>query len=408
MKHIAQALARQGRGPDTELLHVSKNELKALHGLAALHGGKLTTNPKTGLTEAGFFDKWAPIRDKIEGAAVLAGNYYLPGSSILTSHLVSDGAQHDLNHTKLGALLQLGTGIGGSAANGYSNYTKLAGMGGAPETVALTGPGSEAAAWEAAGANGGYGSEQAMWNAEANGGAGVSAGVPGAAPAAAANGGAGVSAGVPGAAPAAAGGPGLGSMASSAGSWIAEHPYLSAAGAGIAYDAMHKPEPAKPHEVYMAGPSTSGRTATGAPVSPYDNYYGPGADTSERNYFANNRLDNYTSAPGTTVMRYAQGGILNLRPQRKSLDPMFTQGAGDGMSDSIPAYIDGAGKRPHEPIKVADGEYIVPADAVSHLGNGSSNAGAKKLDGMIAKVRKARTGKTKQPGAVNTARFMPA
>ena len=404
MKHIAQALARQGRGPDTELVHVSKNELNALHGLAALHGGKLTTNPKTGLTEAGFFDKiastltggavggsqgysWAPIRDKVEDAAVLAGNYYLPGSSILTSHLASKGSQHDLS-SNLGQLAQLGTGIGGYAANGFGNYGKLASMAGigssAPAAGAAAAPGSEAAAWQAAGANGGMGSEQAAWNAAANGGAGVSA------------------------APVAAGGPGLGGMASGAGNWAMAHPYLTAAGAGLAYNALQpKPTPPGPHEVYMVGKATSGVSPTGAPTKPYDNYYGPGADTSERNYFADNRLDNYTSAPGTTVMRYAQGGILNLRPHRRSMDPMFTHGAGDGMSDSIPAYIDGAGKRPHEPIKVADGEYIVPADAVSHLGNGSSNAGAKKLDGMVSKARKARTGKTKQPNAVNMAQFMP-
>lgn len=406
MRHISKALAAQGRGPDTELLHVSKNELNALHGLAALHGGKLTTNPKTGLTEASFFDKvastltggaiggsqgysWAPLRDKIEDAAVLAGNYYLPGSSLLTSHLASKGAQEDLS-SDLGQLAQLGTGIGGYAQYGFGNYGKAAqamGLGGGtPATTAATAPGSEAAAWQAAGANGGMGSEQAAWNAVANGGAGVSA-----APAAAAG-----------------GGPGLGGMASGAGNWIMAHPYLSAAGAGLAYNALQPtPEGPKPHEVYMAGKSTSGVTPTGEPTRPYDNYYGPGADTSERTYFANNRLDNYTSAPGTTVMRMAQGGILNLRPHRKSLDPMFTRGPGDGMSDSIPAYIDGAGKRPHEPIKVADGEYIVPADAVSHLGNGSSNAGAKKLDGMVAKARKARTGKTKQPKAVSMAKFMP-
>jgi hypothetical protein len=86
---------------------------------------------------------------------------------------------------------------------------------------------------------------------------------------------------------------------------------------------------------------------------------------------------------------------------------MFLKGAGDGMSDSINASIDGEGKRPHEPIRVADGEYIVPADVVSHLGNGSSNAGSKKLDAMAAKARSARTGKSKQAPQVNTSRFIP-
>ena len=49
-----------------------------------------------------------------------------------------------------------------------------------------------------------------------------------------------------------------------------------------------------------------------------------------------------------------------------------------------------------------------PADVVSHLGNGSTDAGAKRLYAMMDKVRQARTGKKKQAPAVNTARMMPA
>lgn len=79
------------------------------------------------------------------------------------------------------------------------------------------------------------------------------------------------------------------------------------------------------------------------------------------------------------------------------------KGPGDGMSDSIPATI--ANKRP---ARLADGEFVVPADVVSHLGNGSTDAGARKLYSMMDKVRRARTGKKKQAPAVNTGRFMPA
>ena len=57
---------------------------------------------------------------------------------------------------------------------------------------------------------------------------------------------------------------------------------------------------------------------------------------------------------------------------------------------------------------MADGEFVVPADVVSHLGNGSSKAGAKKLYAMMDKIRKARTGKAKQAPAVKAERFMPA
>jgi hypothetical protein len=79
------------------------------------------------------------------------------------------------------------------------------------------------------------------------------------------------------------------------------------------------------------------------------------------------------------------------------------KGPGDGMSDNIPAMI---GKK--QPARLADGEFVVPADVVSHLGNGSTDAGAKRLYAMMDKVRRARTGKKKQAPAVNTSRLMPA
>lgn len=79
------------------------------------------------------------------------------------------------------------------------------------------------------------------------------------------------------------------------------------------------------------------------------------------------------------------------------------KGPGDGMSDSIPATI---GRK--QPARLADGEFVVPADVVSHLGNGSTDAGAKRLYSMMDKVRKARTGKKKQAPAVKADRYMPA
>jgi hypothetical protein len=78
------------------------------------------------------------------------------------------------------------------------------------------------------------------------------------------------------------------------------------------------------------------------------------------------------------------------------------RGPGDGMSDSIPATIN---KR--QPARLADGEFVVPADVVSHLGNGSTDAGAKKLYAMMDKVRVARTGKKKQAPAVKSNKYLP-
>jgi hypothetical protein len=79
------------------------------------------------------------------------------------------------------------------------------------------------------------------------------------------------------------------------------------------------------------------------------------------------------------------------------------KGPGDGMSDSIPAQI---GHK--QPARLADGEFVVPADVVSHLGNGSTDAGAKKLYSMMDKIRNARTGKKKQAPEIKTEKYLPA
>jgi len=79
------------------------------------------------------------------------------------------------------------------------------------------------------------------------------------------------------------------------------------------------------------------------------------------------------------------------------------KGPGDGMSDHIPASI--ADK---QPARLADGEFVVPADVVSHLGNGSTDAGARHLYSMMDKVRKARTGHTKQGKQIEPEKYLPA
>ena len=73
----------------------------------------------------------------------------------------------------------------------------------------------------------------------------------------------------------------------------------------------------------------------------------------------------------------------------------FIEGAGDGLSDSIPANIDG-----QQEARLSDGEFVVPADVVSGIGNGSSDAGSAKLFDMMSKIRKRRTGKLGQPDGI--------
>jgi len=108
--------------------------------------------------------------------------------------------------------------------------------------------------------------------------------------------------------------------------------------------------------------------------------------------FAEDRRDK--SMEAAIEQNFAGGGAL---------PPRFLSGGGDGMSDSIKANIDGK-----QEARLADGEFVVPADVVSHLGNGSSKAGAKKLYAMMDKIRKARTGRKRQAPEVNAAKYMPA
>ena len=78
----------------------------------------------------------------------------------------------------------------------------------------------------------------------------------------------------------------------------------------------------------------------------------------------------------------------------------LVEGMGDGMSDSVDAEIVNEMSDPSgsgQPLKVADGEYVIAADAVADIGNGSTDAGAKKLDTLMKQVRMARHGTTKQP-----------
>jgi hypothetical protein len=103
---------------------------------------------------------------------------------------------------------------------------------------------------------------------------------------------------------------------------------------------------------------------------------------------------------GKMVNGMASGGISSLGGY--SDGGRMLKGPGDGMSDSIPGVIAG-----RQPARLADGEFVVPADVVSHLGNGSTDAGAKRLYGMMDKVRKARTGKKKQAPAVKANKYMP-
>jgi hypothetical protein len=124
-------------------------------------------------------------------------------------------------------------------------------------------------------------------------------------------------------------------------------------------------------------------------------------------------LSKFRYDPGRYRPSMASGGLADSMPAKRmamgghlgsySDGGRLLKGPGDGMSDDIPAKI---GKK--QPARLADGEFVVPADVVSGIGNGSTDAGAKKLYAMMNKVRQARTGTKKQGKAIKADKYMPA
>jgi hypothetical protein len=131
---------------------------------------------------------------------------------------------------------------------------------------------------------------------------------------------------------------------------------------------------------------------------------------------ANSKLDDSSTggeAAGGLQQAYAMGGATGY-----ALGGLGTlggysdggrllKGPGDGVSDSIPATIG----RKQQPARLADGEFVVPARIVSELGNGSTDAGAKKLYAMMDRVQRARgktTGKNKVAANSRADKYLPA
>jgi hypothetical protein len=121
----------------------------------------------------------------------------------------------------------------------------------------------------------------------------------------------------------------------------------------------------------------------------------------------------YTRSGYTPYRAAASGGLMDTAVARRLMSGgqlgsysdggQALQGPGDGMSDSIPGVIGGA-----QPARLADGEFVVPADVVSGIGNGSTDAGSRQLYAMMDKIREARTGRAKQAPEINPRKMMPA
>ena len=148
-----------------------------------------------------------------------------------------------------------------------------------------------------------------------------------------------------------------------------------------------------PTTVTVEDRGTSGTSATGGG---FTDVGGLGAAAA-----ADGAEGGYMARGGVTTL---DGGISHLGDY--SDGGRLLRGPGDGISDSIPAMI---GKK--QPARLADGEFVVPARIVSELGNGSTEAGARKLYAMMDRIQKAR-GKTVGKGKVaansRSAKYLPA
>ena len=121
--------------------------------------------------------------------------------------------------------------------------------------------------------------------------------------------------------------------------------------------------------------------------------------------------------PNADIVPFARGGLSDIAAAAAAGGGQFNlggysdggrllRGPGDGVSDSIPATIGGK-----QPARLADGEFVIPARIVSEIGNGSTEAGARKLYAMMDRVQRARaktTGKGRVAKDTNADKYLPA
>ena len=113
-------------------------------------------------------------------------------------------------------------------------------------------------------------------------------------------------------------------------------------------------------------------------------------------------------ALGVFVAKYGEEALEDLIERvndgefDQPRDDNMIEGEGDGMDDKVPATLEG-----QQDVMLSDGEFVVPADVVSGIGNGSSDAGARELEDMMTRVRQLRTGKMEQPEQVPQEMMLP-
>lgn len=391
----AQHLASRGRGPDTTLVHMAPQEVAGLQALAKAAGGTLTTNPDTGLPEAGFLKNLLPTLIGV-GLTAATGGAAAPW-------MIGLGLG-GLETMRTGSLEKgLMAGLGAYGGAGLAGGLMGAGAGAAQQAaMAGAGEGASQAAMNQAAAEA---TKQALVSPMSTMGAGIQ---------------------------------GLGTEAGRSAALSSMGGGLNAARYGLAaaspmmsatqdfgpyqdgkpnYEYTYDPDTMKYTRVPVGTRDGSPQTYTPAPSDPGQlmrNFFtgkrGATDTVMDLYEYRNNALGMAAGGPvqemsqrnvDLTLMAnggqmFAAGGVSHLGDY--SDGGRLLKGPGDGVSDSIPATI--ADKRP---ARLADGEFVVPARIVSELGNGSTEAGARKLYAMMDRIQKAR-GKTvgKDRVAVNS------
>lgn len=395
----AQNLASYGREGDSQLVHMSPSEVRGLQALAMANGGSLTINPDTGLVEAFSLKRLIPMAagaalspfiTPVGAAAVVGGVYGASTGSVRQGIMAGIGAYGGAGLTTGLANAAGSTAVEASAVNAL-------GVPASAGTVA-TGAGSQVGTLAAQNASLGLTPLESAANIASSGSVAA------------------------GAVPMSAAGQtvdlassGIGQLGTSAGrsAAYAAMPMgtLPATALSLALpESSSSSVPGYQEDEYdrrLKGYRLSPNFQSSAPVRP-NPYYRPvyAAEGGVMNSYDDMSgmdeaagMDQGNLQNGLLGLGYAAGG---LSIGGYSDGGRMLKGPGDGMSDSIPGIIGGK-----QPARLADGEFVVPADVVSHLGNGSTDGGAKKLYSMMDKIRKARTGKKRQAPEVDADKYLP-
>jgi hypothetical protein len=424
LKNAASQLAAHGRNGDSTLVHMTPSEVHALQGLAAANGGHITINPDTGLPEANILKSLLPM---LAGLALGPAGLGIASSALGAGAMVGGATALATGDLKKGLMAGLGAyggaGLGGNLIGAGAGAAQNAAVNSAQAGLASAAP--VASPVLAQGAALPSIAPAATTAAQAAAPAATTAAqtmapiaqLPVTPAVQAAN-----------MVPTTAGMPEIAGLneqgilntaaadATKAFQNLPMHEQLMQGGKAIWNDpsSFLTKENLK-YGLAAAAPTLAGMM-TGktlpfeADTEQYKYTYNPGrvtdpealyagAETGERTYFQ----PEYTRVMAEGGLA---GGVSAMAKGGTAEKGRFLEGPGDGVSDSIPATING-----DQPARLADGEFVIPARIVSELGNGSSKAGARKLYAMMDRIQNTRsktTGKGRVAVNSRAERHLPA